>query len=73
MELAQTRLATGCYTLFVSLYRGSSKCSSETDCHEENVTPRVGGGEQGEGKGGEGKGRHEGSTREKIWGSVTAV
>ncbi|KAJ7425349.1 hypothetical protein WISP_23728 [Willisornis vidua] len=40
MELAQTRLATGCYTLFVSLYRGSSKCSSVTDCHEENVTPQ---------------------------------
>lgn len=32
-----------------------------------------GGGEEGEGKGGEEKGRHEGSTREKIWGSVTAV
>lgn len=72
MELAQTRLATVCYTLFVSLYGGSSKCSSETDCHEENVTPRVEAGEaRGErGREGEEKGRHAKDLHVERFGEV---
>lgn len=54
MSLAQTQLATGCYTLFVSLYQGGSKCSSETGCHEENVTAQDG---RRGARGREGKGR----------------